>query len=110
MVASTLLYLYIYIYTYLYIQQLSCRLSVGARAPSFLTVLKRVAKKWWNKKQEAKQKRKRALDTLENIWQDEMNFMHKYKEARAALMAQGGLSDTDFPVMMNSDSSEESCG
>ena len=78
--------------------------------PSHLTVLKRLAKKWWNKRQEAKQKRKRAVDTLEKIRQDEMKFKQKYKEARAAWKAHGGVSDTDLPVKMNSDSSEESCG
>ena len=77
--------------------------------PSHLTVLKRVAKKWWNKRQEAKQKQKRAVDTLEKVWKDEMKFKQKYKEARAAWKAQGGVIDTDLPVEMNSGSSEESC-
>ena len=89
---------------------MSAQLSHGAMPPSHLTVLKRVAKKWWNERQEAKQKGKRAVDTLDNIWQDEMKFKQKYKEARAAWKAQGGVSDTDLPVKMNSDSSEESCG
>ena len=77
---------------------------------SHLTVLKRVAKKWWNKRQDAKQKRKRAVDTLEKIWQDEMKIEQKYKEARAAWKAKGGVSDPELPNKMNSNSSEESCG
>ena len=89
---------------------MSAQLSRGAMPPSHLTVLKRVAKKLWTKRQEAKQKRTRAVDMLEKIWQDEIKFKQKYKEARAAWKAQGGVSDTDLPVQMNSDSSEESCG
>ena len=98
------------IHPLVYSQQLPVQQLRGAMPPSHLTVLKRAAKKWWDKIQQAKQKRKRAVAALEKMWQVEKEFKQKYKEARAAWKAKGGVSDTDLPVKMNSDSSEESCG
>ena len=72
--------------------------------PSKLTVLKNAAKKWWRKRQEAKQKRKRAQAALAKTWQEEQKMNDKYKEARAKYEAKAGVSDPDL------DSSEESCG
>ena len=81
-----------------------------AMPPSHLTVLTWAAKKWLTKRLKAKQQRKRAEASLEKIVQDEKEFKQKYKEARAAWKAKGGVSDPDLPYNMDSDSSEESCG
>ena len=74
--------------------------------PSQLTVLKNAAKKLWRKRQEAKQKGRRAQAALANTWQEEQKMKEKYKEALAAYEAKAGPSDRDLPM----DSSEESCG
>ena len=91
-------------------QQLPVQQLRGARPPSHLTVLKWAAKRWLRKRLRAKQQRKRAEASLEKNVQAEKELKQKYKEARAAWKAKGGVSDPDLPNSMNSDSSEESCG
>ena len=86
--------------------------------PSRLTVLKRAAKKLWTKKQEAKQKRKRAQTALETMSQGEKELKEELEKALAAYWEEkyrvGRIQESpDMPMLSDSEEDVEkrnSCG